>query len=54
MCIGKNISLLEMSKVIPLIVRNYDFKFEHPEKAWDEYCAWFVKPSYKCWVEKRQ
>lgn len=29
-CIGKNISILEMSKVIPQIVRAIDFEFERP------------------------
>lgn len=51
-CIGKNISLLEMNKLIPLMVRNYDFEFiakdGSPETS--KYLVgrnrWFVKPAY--------
>ncbi|KAF7590670.1 hypothetical protein BBP40_002562 [Aspergillus hancockii] len=53
-CIGRNISLLELTKALPQIVRNFDFKFEDGEKPWDVYCAWFVYPKYKCWVEQRK
>lgn len=31
-CIGKNISLLEMTKLIPQLVRNFDFELEEPDK----------------------
>lgn len=29
-CIGKNISLLELSKAIPQLVRNFEFKLVSP------------------------
>ena len=33
-CLGKNISLLEMSKIVPLLLREYDFSLAHPEEEW--------------------
>ena len=41
-CIGKNISLLEMSKLIPQLVRRFDFSLDERE---DLRCEnrWFVK-----------
>ncbi|KAH7112072.1 cytochrome P450 [Dendryphion nanum] len=44
-CLGKNISLLEMTKVLPQIVRKFDFNFDHT-KAPNSYCAWFVYLKY--------
>ncbi|KUJ13354.1 cytochrome P450 [Mollisia scopiformis] len=33
-CIGKNISLLEMSKLVPQLIRNFDNSLEEPDQAW--------------------
>jgi len=54
-CIGKNISLLEMYKVIPQIARKFDFEIQTDKKSgrqltWNT--AWFVKPSFTCLVRK--
>lgn len=52
-CIGKNISLLEISKAIPRLVKNFDFQLENTDN-W--HCAnyWFVKPTnFRCIVKKR-
>lgn len=49
-CIGKNISLLEMNKLIPLLVRDFDIQFlkkdGSPEtsRSLDGHNKWFVKP----------
>ena len=43
-CIGKNIALLEISKLIPRLIRDFDFCLEHPEKEWDTRNFWFVRP----------
>jgi cytochrome P450 len=54
-CIGKNISLLEMSKVIPQIVRKYDFEIVPNEKG-ERYTwrtRWFSKPSFHAKVTRR-
>lgn len=51
-CLGKNISLLEMTKVIPQIVRNFDISLAGDGKM-ETYCAWFVYPQFKVKVKRR-
>ncbi|CAI6095293.1 unnamed protein product [Clonostachys chloroleuca] len=41
-CIGRNISLLELTKVVPQIVRKFDMVIEGADKPLDTFCAWFV------------
>jgi cytochrome P450 len=45
-CIGRHISFLEMSKLIPMLVRDFDFQLaSHLQaKGWDTTNYWFVKP----------
>lgn len=59
-CIGKNVSLLEINKLIPVLVRDFDFSFldEHgaPEKR--DYLPvhnkWFIKlPDLNARVARR-
>jgi cytochrome P450 len=54
-CLGKNISLMEMSKVVPQIVRKYEFEIlpdEHGEKyTWKT--RWFAKPRLNALVRRR-
>jgi cytochrome P450 len=54
-CIGKNISLLEMSKVIPQIVRKYDLSVVVNERGemYSWRTRWFAKPSFFAKVERR-
>ncbi|KAL2815754.1 cytochrome P450 [Aspergillus granulosus] len=52
-CIGKNISLLEMSKLIPQIMRRFDIQLEDPECDWTTSTAWFVKQEFRCVVKER-
>ncbi|KAJ9608495.1 hypothetical protein H2200_007483 [Cladophialophora chaetospira] len=42
-CIGKNISLLEMYKLIPAFLRRFEIRFDDPSKDWKLHNAWFVK-----------
>ncbi len=42
-CIGKNISLMEMAKIIPQIVRHYDVELAYPKKDWTVFNMWFCK-----------
>lgn len=42
-CLGKHISILEMSKLIPRLVRDYDFT--PLRKSWMTENYWFVKPT---------
>jgi cytochrome P450 len=50
-CIGRNISLLEINKAIPILVRDYDFEFLNGDGLSEEKSKyipvknrWFVKP----------
>jgi hypothetical protein len=36
---------MEMAKVIPQIVRNFDLALRHPKKEWTTDNLWFVKQS---------
>ncbi|TVY12611.1 Pisatin demethylase [Lachnellula arida] len=44
-CIGKNVSLLEMSKLIPQLIRTFDFQLEESllGRGWQTENRWFVK-----------
>ncbi|EUC43354.1 hypothetical protein COCMIDRAFT_101081 [Bipolaris oryzae ATCC 44560] len=52
-CIGKNISILEMSKAIPQVVQNFDIDICPSAQAWSTNCHWFVKPEYKARLRRR-
>lgn len=43
-CLGRHISILEMCKIIPELVANFDFSLAMPETAWKSRNFWFVKP----------
>ncbi|KAK4506313.1 hypothetical protein PRZ48_000043 [Zasmidium cellare] len=51
-CIGKNISLLEMCKVLPQIARQFDLVFVD-DKPWELFTTWFVWQKYYCYIEPR-
>ncbi|RDW71427.1 hypothetical protein BP6252_07990 [Coleophoma cylindrospora] len=45
-CFGKNISLLEMSKLVPFVLRRFDFRLAEEEMqdgVWATKSRWFVK-----------
>ncbi|KAI1106570.1 cytochrome P450 [Jackrogersella minutella] len=42
-CIGKNISLLEIYKLVPSLFRRFDISFKDPNQEWKLVNAWFVK-----------
>ncbi|TKX22879.1 cytochrome P450 monooxygenase-like protein 25 [Elsinoe australis] len=44
-CIGKNISLLEMYKLVPAVLRAFEIELAESEKEWTLHNAWFVKQS---------
>ncbi|KAG6361912.1 hypothetical protein INS49_010141 [Diaporthe citri] len=44
-CIGKNISLLEIYKLVPSLLRAFDIDFQDPSKDWKITNSWFVKQS---------
>ncbi|KAK8216419.1 cytochrome P450 [Phyllosticta capitalensis] len=41
-CIGRNISWMEISKLIPTLFLRYDLQLVDPEAEWSESCRWFV------------
>lgn len=42
-CIGKNISLLEVYKLVPSFLRRFEVTLDDPAKEWKLHNAWFVK-----------
>ncbi|KAL1876477.1 hypothetical protein Daus18300_002721 [Diaporthe australafricana] len=42
-CLGKNISMMEMCKLIPQLVRKFDFKLVDPSAQLKTFNVWFVK-----------
>jgi len=42
-CIGRNISLMELWKVLPELVRAFEFRLVDPSKPWRIYGLWFTK-----------
>lgn len=53
-CIGKNISLLEMTKLIPQLIRNFDFELVELDVDWKTVNVWFVKPeNFNCRIKLR-
>jgi cytochrome P450 len=49
-CIGKNLSLLEISKLIPQLLRTFDFVLDNElqKTGWKTLSRWFVKPQNFC------
>jgi cytochrome P450 len=45
-CIGKNISLLEISKLVPQLLRRFDLVLDEElsRREWRTLNRWFVKP----------
>ncbi|KEF55721.1 uncharacterized protein A1O9_08471 [Exophiala aquamarina CBS 119918] len=53
-CLGKNISLMEMSKVIPQIIRAFEIELVNPEEAWKTTNWWLVKQAaMDCFIKRR-
>ena len=42
-CIGKNISLLEIYKLVPTFLRNFDVELDRAGSQWTTHNAWFVR-----------
>lgn len=54
-CIGKNVSLLEITKLVPRLVRDFDFQLEDPYDPWRVENFWFVKPKqFKVSIRRRE
>lgn len=42
-CIGKNVSLMEMYKLVPSFLRNFEVEMVRPGEEWRTHNAWFVR-----------
>lgn len=42
-CLGRNIAMLEMSKLVPAMVWRYDMRLKEPQKSWKVINAWAVR-----------
>ena len=42
LCIGKNLALLEMNKLLPLLFRNFEMELVHPGKELKYHSTFFV------------
>ncbi|KIV98824.1 uncharacterized protein PV09_09396 [Verruconis gallopava] len=42
-CIGKNISLLEIYKLVPSLLRRFDIELAEPDQEWSTFNAWFLE-----------
>lgn len=42
MCLGRNISWMEMSKLIPALFSHYTLELADADDVWSETCFWFV------------
>jgi cytochrome P450 len=45
LCIGRNISMMEIVKLIPELMRKYDFRLVNPDREWEILGHWFTKQS---------
>lgn len=53
-CLGKNISHLEMSKLVPQVMRRFDFELADPTEEWTLHDHWFVRQTgLICRVKRR-
>ncbi|KIW21750.1 uncharacterized protein PV07_12820, partial [Cladophialophora immunda] len=42
-CLGKNIALLEISKLVPQLLRRYEFSLARPDLKWKVRGGWMVR-----------
>ncbi|KAL1392560.1 putative cytochrome P450 oxidoreductase [Phyllosticta capitalensis] len=42
-CLGKNISIIEMSKVVPQLLREFEVRFDQPDREWRVNNQWFTQ-----------
>ena len=42
-CIGKNISIMEMGKLVPQVLRQFDLEWAAKEKHWHVHNYWFAR-----------
>jgi cytochrome P450 len=54
-CVGKNLSLMEMQKIVPQLLREYSIELADPKTTWKTKNQWFVQQSgLDCILAKRK
>ncbi|KIW99468.1 uncharacterized protein Z518_11207 [Rhinocladiella mackenziei CBS 650.93] len=54
-CLGKNISLMEMSKLVPQLLRRYHVELADPKAEWELFDYWFVQQEgLRCILARRE
>ncbi|KAB5572301.1 cytochrome P450 [Coniochaeta sp. 2T2.1] len=54
-CLGKNIALLELYKLIPSFIRRFEVKLANPDEEWELHAAWFIKPQrFDVYITERE
>ena len=54
-CLGRNISMIEIYKVIPSLLLTFDVQLADPERVWTTWNRWFVfQKDLYCTLQKRQ
>ncbi|KAJ5934250.1 cytochrome P450 [Penicillium verhagenii] len=53
-CVGKNISIMEMGKLVPQLIRNFEIEWASEEPEWRVETFWFAKQhGLKCRLKSR-
>lgn len=53
-CLGKNVSLLEMNKLVPQILRRFRIELANPKQEWEYADYWFVRQKgFICRIQRR-
>ena len=54
-CLGRNISMIEIYKVIPSLLLRFEVQLAESERAWTTWNRWFVfQKDLYCTLQKRQ
>ncbi|KAH8658478.1 putative P450 monooxygenase [Xylariales sp. PMI_506] len=53
-CLGKNVSLMEMSKLVLQLLRDYSFELADPKFEWQLHDFWFVRQSNVMFTVRRR
>lgn len=55
LCLGRNLALLEMNKVLPQLIRRYDLRLVHPGRPLKHNTTFFVvQKGLEVFVQKRR
>lgn len=54
LCIGRNLAILEINKVVPMLLRRYHFELVHPERPMKHHTTFFVvQRGLEVYISKR-